>query len=179
MNKIFYIVAVVAVLGIGAFVGVRAVLRVNTEARPVEGQAAPDFALKSDDGRTVKLSDYKGKNVVVLYFYPKDETPGCTKEACAFRDSFKQFKDAGIEVLGVSTDTAASHQEFKKHQSLNFTLLADDQKEVSKQYGVLMTAGYASRVTFVIDKQGVVRKVYEKVSPAEHANEVLAFAKTL
>ncbi|GAC1446691.1 MAG: thioredoxin-dependent thiol peroxidase [Pyrinomonadaceae bacterium] len=177
--KLYVIIAAIAVFGVGAFVAARAALNVNTGARPTEGQPAPDFALKSDDGRTVKLSDYKGKNVVVLYFYPKDETPGCTKEACAFRDSFKQFKAAGIEVLGVSTDTAESHKEFKKHQNLNFTLLTDDQKEVSKQYGVLMTAGYSSRVTFIIDKQGVVRKVYEKVSPAEHANEVLTFAKTL
>ncbi len=144
-----------------------------------EGMAAPDFTLPSDDGRIVKLSDYKGKQPVVLYFYPKDETPGCTKQACSFRDNFKAFRDAGIEVLGVSVDTVDSHKEFKRNQKLNFTLLADDKKEVSKQYGVLSERGYSSRVTFVIDKEGMVRKIYRNVDPVANATETLAFAKTL
>lgn len=144
-----------------------------------EGKPAPDFELPSDDGRTIKLSDYRGKQPVVLYFYPKDETPGCTKQACAFRDSFAAFREAGIEVLGVSVDTVESHKEFKQKQKLNFTLLADDKQEVSKRYGVLGTLGYASRVTFVIDKAGVVRKIYRDVDPAVNAAETLAFAKTL
>lgn len=147
--------------------------------KPAEGSPAPDFTLPSDDGRMVKLSDYKGKQPVVLYFYPKDETPGCTKQACSFRDNFKAFKDAGIEVLGVSVDTVDAHKAFKRNQKLNFTLLADDKKEVSKQYGVLSERGYSSRVTFVIDKQGVVRKIYTNVDPVANATETLEFAKTL
>lgn len=144
-----------------------------------EGMPAPDFTLASDDGRMVKLSSYKGKQPVVLYFYPKDETPGCTKQACSFRDNFKAFKDAGIEVLGVSVDTVESHQAFKKNQKLNFTLLADDKKEVSKSYGVLSERGYSSRVTFVIDKGGVIRKIYTNVDPVANATETLEFAKSL
>ncbi|MDQ3687668.1 MAG: peroxiredoxin [Acidobacteriota bacterium] len=144
-----------------------------------EGSPAPDFTLAADDGRMVKLSEYKGKQPVVLYFYPKDETPGCTKQACSFRDNFKAFKDAGIEVLGVSVDTVDSHKAFKKNQKLNFTLLADDKKEVSKSYGVLSERGYSSRVTFVIDKEGVIRKIYTNVDPVANATETLEFAKTL
>jgi peroxiredoxin Q/BCP len=175
--KLYLLVAAIVVLGIGAFVVVRAVLN-SSHARPAEGQPAPDFTLMNDQGQPVKLSDFRGRTVV-LYFYPKDETPGCTKEACAFRDNFKQFADAGIEVLGVSVDSIDSHKEFKRKQNLNFTLLSDKDKTVSKEYGVLNPLGFSSRVTFIIDKQGVIRKVYEKVSPAEHASEVLAFAKSL
>ena len=142
-----------------------------------EGDAAPDFALKADDGRTVKLADYKNRTIV-MYFYPKDETPGCTKEACAFRDSFAEYKKAGIEVLGVSVDSVESHQAFKKNQRLTFTLLSDESKEASKAYGVLSSAGYSKRVTFII-KDGVIKKIYPQVSPAEHAAEVLADARAL
>jgi peroxiredoxin Q/BCP len=149
------------------------------EGEIAEGSTAPDFALPSDDGQTVKLSSYRGKQPVVLYFYPKDETPGCTKEACSFRDNLAEFKKAGVEILGVSVDSVEAHQKFRQKENLNFTLLSDEKKEVTKQYGVLGTFGVASRVTFVIDKAGTVRKIYRDVSPAEHAAEVLAFAKTL
>ena len=151
----------------------------KSEAQVAEGRAAPDFALPSDDGRTVKLSDYRGKQPVVLYFYPKDETPGCTKEACAFRDSLAEFKKAGVEVLGVSVDSVEAHRKFREKESLNFTLLSDEKKEVTQRYGVLGTLGFASRVTFIIDKDGTIRKIYRDVSPAEHAEEVLTFARTL
>ena len=151
----------------------------KSEGQIAEGSPAPDFALPSDDGRTVKLSDYRGKQPVVLYFYPKDETPGCTKEACAFRDTLAEFKKSGVEVLGVSVDSVEAHQKFRQKENLNFTLLSDEKKEVTKQYGVLGTFGIANRVTFVIDKTGTVRKIYRDVSPAEHAAEVLAFARTL
>ena len=144
-----------------------------------EGKPAPDFALPSDDGRTVKLSDYRGKQPVVLYFYPKDETPGCTKQACSFRDNFAAFREAGVEVLGVSVDSVESHKEFKRKQNLNFTLLSDDEKRVSRQYGVLGSFGYASRVTFVVDKNGVIRRIYRDVDPAANAAETLAFARSL
>jgi peroxiredoxin Q/BCP len=97
-----------------------------------EGDVAPDFTLKADDGRSITLSECRGKNVV-LFFYPKDETPGCTKEACAFRDTYEEFKSAGIEVYGISVDNVQSHQAFKKKENLNFTLLSDETKEVSKK----------------------------------------------
>jgi thioredoxin-dependent peroxiredoxin len=143
-----------------------------------EGEAAPAFALKSDDGKTITLAALKGKPVV-LYFYPKDGTPGCTTEACNFRDNFSAFQTAGIEVLGISVDNESSHQKFKEEQKLNFTLLADSDKEVSKKYGVLGTMGWASRVTFLIDKEGKIKKIYREVNPEVHAAEVLALAKTL
>ncbi len=142
------------------------------------GMKAPDFTLPNDEGKQVKLSDYLGKTVV-LYFYPRDETPGCTKEACAFRDAFADYKKAGIEVLGVSVDSVDSHKEFKRNQRLNFTLLSDTDKKVSEQYGVLSKAGYSNRVTFIIGKDGMIKKIYPKVSPAEHAAEVLADARAL
>lgn len=144
-----------------------------------EGAAAPDFTLPTDDGRQIKLSDYRGKQTVVLYFYPRDETPGCTKQACAFRDSLADYKKENIEVLGVSVDSVDSHKEFKKNQKLNFTLLADADKKVSEQYGVLSAAGYSSRTTFVISKDGLIKKIYQKVDPALNAAEVLAFARTI
>lgn len=144
-----------------------------------EGGAAPDFTLPGDDGRMVKLSDYRGKQPVVLYFYPKDETAGCTKEACAFRDNLSDFKKAGVEVLGVSVDSIESHQKFKQKENLNFTLLSDEKKEVTNRYGVLASSGVARRVTFIIDKNGTVRKIYRDVSPEEHAAEVLEFARSL
>lgn len=144
-----------------------------------EGAAAPDFTLPTDDGRQIKLSDYRGKQTVVLYFYPKDETPGCTKQACAFRDSLADYKKENIEVLGVSVDSVEAHKEFKKNQKLNFTLLADTDKKVSSQYGVLSAAGYSSRTTFVIGKDGTIKKIYQKVDPALNATEVLAFARTI
>lgn len=144
-----------------------------------EGASAPDFTLPTDDGRQIKLSDYQGKQIVVLYFYPRDETPGCTKQACAFRDSLADYKKENIEVLGVSVDSVDSHKEFKKNQKLNFTLLADVDKKVSGQYGVLSAAGYSSRTTFVIGKDGLIKKIYQKVDPALNAAEVLAFARTI
>ena len=144
-----------------------------------EGDAAPDFTLAADDGAQVKLSDYKGKQPVVLYFYPKDETPGCTKQACAFRDALADYRKAGIEVFGISVDTVEAHQAFKKNQKLNFRLLADADKQVSAAYGVLGERGYASRTTFVVGKDGQIKRVFEKVDPALNAGEVLAFAKTL
>ena len=149
-----------------------------------EGDKAPDFTSTDQDGKKVKLSDYKGKRVV-LYFYPKDDTPGCTKEACSFRDSFSKFKKQGIAVLGVSPDSEASHKKFVAKYKLPFTLLADTDRSISEAYGVygekkFMGRTYMGvhRTTFLIDEKGKIKKVFEKVKPDEHASEVLeAFAR--
>jgi len=137
-----------------------------------EGEIAPDFKLSSQEGVEVALSDYKGKKNVVLYFYPKDDTPGCTKEACAFRDDIAAFKKADTEILGVSTDSVKSHQKFVSKYQLNFPLLADDKKEVVKLYGVGSLFGTASRMTFLIDKTGVIKKIFPKVTVATHSGEL-------
>jgi thioredoxin-dependent peroxiredoxin len=144
-----------------------------------EGDKAPDFTLQSDEGKSITLSDLEGKSSVILYFYPKDRTPGCTKEACNFRDNIEKFKELGAEVLGVSVDDVESHKSFKEKENLNFTLLADPDKTVTSEYGVLNMIGIASRVTFVIDKQGIIRKIYQKVDPAENYKELLDFLKTM
>jgi peroxiredoxin Q/BCP len=144
-----------------------------------EGDSAPDFTLTSDEGKQVKLSDFKGVSNVILYFYPKDFTSGCTKEACNFRDNISKFKDLNAEVIGVSVDDVDSHKSFKEKENLNFILLADPDKIVSNQYGVLSSFGMDSRVTFVIDKNGTVKKIYPKVDPSENYKELLEFLKTI
>ena len=144
-----------------------------------EGDSAPDFTLSSDDGKQVKLSDFKGVSNVILYFYPKDFTSGCTKEACNFRDNISKFKDLNTEILGVSVDDVESHKSFKEKEKLNFILLADPDKTVSTQYGVLNMIGMDSRVTFVIDKNGIVKKIYPKVDPSENYLEILEYLKTM
>lgn len=143
------------------------------------GDFAPDFELTDQNGTSHRLSDYRGKKVV-LYFYPKDNTPGCTKEACSFRDSFKDYKKHGIVVLGVSKDSEASHTRFIEKFSLPFTLLADTQTAVCQAYGVWglkksMGREYygINRMTFVIDEEGKILKIYEKVKPENHAKEIL------
>jgi peroxiredoxin Q/BCP len=144
-----------------------------------EGSSAPDFTAKNTDGETVRLKDLRGRKVV-LYFYPKDDTPGCTKEACSFRDSFRNFTKRGIEVLGVSTDSEASHKKFTAKYKLPFTLLADTDHSISDAYGVygekkFMGRTYmgVKRMTFLIDEKGKIKKIFEKVHPEEHAQEVL------
>ncbi len=149
------------------------------------GDKAPDFTLLDQNNDTVSLSDYTGK-WVLIYFYPKDDTPGCTAEACALRDNFPAFKKLGCVVLGISVDSAKSHEKFVKKYELPFTLLADDEKKVVNAYGVwgkkkFMGREYMGtmRTSFLIDPKGVIAKVYEKVKPAEHADEVLADVKEL
>jgi len=145
------------------------------------GDKAPDFTLKSQRGETVTLHDFAGKKIVVLYFYPKDMSYGCTKEACAFRDSYEQFKDAGAEVIGVSSQSVESHTIFSTTFALPFILLSDESGEVRKQYGVPSTFGLIpGRVTFVIDKQGVVRHVFNsQFNPDMHVQEALRVIKSL
>ena len=125
------------------------------------GDTAPDFTLPSQSGEPVSLKDFIGKKSVVLYFYPKDDTPGCTAEACAFRDSYEVFKDAGAEVIGISDDSPDSHQKFAAKHRLPFILLSDSGKQLRKLYGVPSTLGLLpGRVTYVIDKTGVVRHIF-------------------
>jgi peroxiredoxin Q/BCP len=144
-----------------------------------EGKPAPDFELKSDAGDTVKLSDFRGRPVV-LYFYPKDDTPGCTTEACEFRDAYDVYRERGAEILGVSPDDVASHEKFKSKFELPFTLLADPEHEVAEKYGVWGERQYAgktymgiNRSTFVIDREGNVASAMLGIKPAGHAEEVL------
>lgn len=145
-----------------------------------EGKPAPDFELTTDSGDTVKLSDLRGKPVV-LYFYPKDDTPGCTRQACDIRDGWAAFQRAGAVVLGVSPDKEASHAKFKAKYDLPFTLLADPDHSVSEAYGVWGEKSFAGRKymgversTFVIGPDGELFKVMRKVDPKTHADDVLA-----
>jgi peroxiredoxin Q/BCP len=142
------------------------------------GDPAPDFTSATQDGK-VSLQDFLGKQVV-LYFYPRDETPGCTKEACAFRDAFGDFKQRGAVVLGVSTDTAKAHSKFAAKYKLPFPLLADEDRKIVQAYGVwgekrFMGRKYQGthRVTFLIDSEGKIKKIWPAVKPDEHAAEVL------
>ena len=144
-----------------------------------EGAAAPDFTLKADDGRDVRLSDFRGRPVV-LYFYPKDDTPGCTKEACAFRDRSQELKDRGAVVLGVSPDDVASHGAVRDKYSLNFPLLADVGHQVADTYGAWREKNMYGKVsmgiqrsTFLIDGDGKVRKVWKQVNVDGHDEQVL------
>jgi peroxiredoxin Q/BCP len=144
-----------------------------------EGKPAPDFELPTDGGETIKLSELRGKPVV-LYFYPKDDTPGCTTQACGIRDAYGEFEKAGAVVLGVSPDSEKSHGKFKDKYELPFTLLADTDHSVAEQYGVWGQKSFAgkkymgvNRSTFVIDPDGNVKRVMHDVKPANHADDVL------
>jgi peroxiredoxin Q/BCP len=145
----------------------------------VEGSPAPDFKLPDENAKEHQLSDYLG-SYVLLYFYPQDDTPGCTTEACNFRDDYSRFQDADITILGVSPDSPESHQKFKEKYRLPFTLLADEDHEVCKLYGVWGPKNSfgkeydgVHRTTYLIDPQGKIENVFEKVSPASHSAEVL------
>jgi thioredoxin-dependent peroxiredoxin len=138
------------------------------------GQPAPDFSAPNQDGKTVKLSDLKGKPVL-LYFYPKDDTPGCTKEACNFRDEFSKFKESGTVILGVSRQDQKSHQEFKKKHRLPFDLLVDKDGALAKSFGVetMAVVGYHKRQSVLIGPDGKVARFYADVDPQKHTQEVL------
>ncbi|EFD92653.1 MAG: alkyl hydroperoxide reductase/ Thiol specific antioxidant/ Mal allergen [Candidatus Parvarchaeum acidophilus ARMAN-5] len=141
-----------------------------------EGDEFPDFNLKSDDDKTVSLLDIKGKESII-YFYPKDDTPGCTKEACSFRDNINSFKSLGIPIFGISVDSVESHKKFKQKYSIPFTLLSDKDKTLISKLGIKTLIGIASRVTFVLDKDAKIKKIYPKVSPDGHAEEILEFLR--
>ncbi|HEX6520119.1 MAG TPA: peroxiredoxin [Streptosporangiaceae bacterium] len=151
-------------------------------ARSIQaGDKAPDFTLPSQAGEPVRLSDRFGENVVVLYFYPKDETRGCTAEACAFRDSHEAFAEAGAEVIGVSSDSVDRHAGFASHHKLPFTLLSDQGGTVRKSYGVPAVLGVLpGRVTYVIDRTGTVRHVFSSMTNiGRHIDDALTIVKQL
>jgi peroxiredoxin Q/BCP len=144
------------------------------------GDRAPDFKTSTNGGGTVSLADFKGRHVI-LYFYPKDDTPGCTKEACAFRDHFAEFKKKGAVVLGVSVDPVKAHDKFVEKYKLPFTLLADEDKKIVQAYGVWGEKSFMGRkylgthrVTFHIDPDGRIKNIWPQVKPEEHAEQVLA-----
>jgi len=157
------------------------------DAPPKEGDKAPDVALpatqiekvlpEKKDAKALKLSDLRGKKNVVLYFYPKAMTRGCTIESCGFRDVSDQLSKLDTVVIGISTDTLADQQQFTDKEKLNFPLLADPDKKVTQAFGALSPRGVAQRYTFVIDKTGTVRKVYTTVNPQAHPEEVVKYVK--
>jgi peroxiredoxin Q/BCP len=156
--------------------------RVSTSENhlPESGQPAPDFKLASTEDREISLADFRGKLAVVLYFYPRDDTPGCTAEACSFRDLRILFQEHGAEILGVSTDTVKSHKKFQGKYHLTFPLLADTDHAVAEQYGVWQQRKFmgrefmgVARTTFVVDKDGTIKAVFPNVKVEGHADQVL------
>lgn len=152
-------------------------------ATPQAGEKAPDFTAKDQNGKTVSLSDFKGKTVI-LYFYPKDDTPGCTAEACDFRDNYQSLLSKGYEVIGVSTDDEKSHKKFVTKHSLPFTLIADDDKHIVEAYGVWVEKNMygkkymgTARTTFIIDGDGVIKTVIDKVDTKASSQQVLDLIK--
>ena len=153
---------------------------------PKDGDKAPEVKLPDQNGKEISLSDFKGKSNVVLYFYPKDDTPGCTVQACGFRDGLKKIENVNATVLGVSPDSPKSHTKFVEKFKLPFTLLADEDKKACNAYGVWVKKSMygkdymgVARTTFIIGKDGLIKKVYEKVKPEGHTEEVLEFLKSL
>lgn len=144
-----------------------------------EGDKAPDFTSKDQNGKTVSLADFKGKNVI-LYFYPKDDTPGCTAEACSFRDNYQSLQGNGFEVIGVSTDSEKSHKKFETKYSLPFPLIADEDKSINEAYGVWVEKNMygkkymgTARKTFLISPDGIIKKIIEKVDTQNASKQVL------
>jgi peroxiredoxin Q/BCP len=153
-------------------------LPLSALAEPAVGSVAPNFRLQDQHDAWISLADQRGKWLVV-YFYPMDETPGCTTEACEFRDNIFAFRKLGVNVLGISVQNVASKKEFAARHSLPFSVLADSDKSVAKAYGVLSVLGYARRETFVIDPQGRIAKHYPDVDPKAHSKQLLADLQAL
>ena len=145
------------------------------------GVVAPDFALPNQSGQLVQLKDFIGKSIIVLYFYPRDFSTGCTAEACAFRDSYESFKQAGAEVIGVSSQSVDSHQRFAQANTLPFILLSDESGKVRKLYGASSAFGlFPGRVTYIIDKKGIVRHMFSsQLNPTRHIEEALRIIKEI
>jgi peroxiredoxin Q/BCP len=149
-------------------------------SRPKVGDTAPDFEGSTSNGTMVRLRDYLGKKNVVLYFYPKDDTRGCTIEACSFRDKLNSLRALWTEVVGVSVDSLESHKQFAEKHNLNFPLVSDHEKRISRMYGALSDDGsQAERMTFIIDRQGRIASVFTKVDVTKHTDEVVAALKQL
>jgi peroxiredoxin Q/BCP len=148
--------------------------------RVKQGDTAPNFEGPTSDGSKLGLKNFIGKKNVVLYFYPKDDTPGCTKEACSFRDNLRPIRDTGSEIVGVSLDSVESHKKFSSKYNLPFPLISDKDKKIAKTFGVLRNPETSTnRVTFIIDKRGKVAKVFPKVDVTKHTDEVVAALKEL
>ena len=152
-----------------------------TKSKVEVGSIAPAFILPSQSGQMVSLTDFVGEKPVVLFFYPKDDTPGCTKEACAFRDDYEGFGKLDAEVIGISSDSVGSHRSFAAKHNLPYTLLSDEQRKVRKLYGVPNTLGlFPGRVTYVIDREGIVRHVFSSQLGAEkHVEEALIALRSI
>jgi len=171
----------IIVIGVLLFLTVFIMRPLQAAETPQVGHLAPDFDLFDQNNKRQQLKDYKGK-WVVLYFYPKDDTPGCTTEACNFRDDYFRIRGLGAVVMGVSLDDVSSHQEFAKKYHLPFSLLSDSKKVVAEAYNVLRGFGpvsYTSRQTFIIDPEGKIAKHYETVRPSQHATEIINDLKNL
>jgi thioredoxin-dependent peroxiredoxin len=151
----------------------------QTSTKLSEGMKAPDFTLQNYQGKSFKLSSYKGKSPVVIYFYPKAGTSGCTKQACGIRDDLNKFKDKNIVVLGISIDPKQDIKKFVHENNLNFPLLSDNKKLVSEKYGVLREDGKAKRVTFIIDRKGKIEKIIEVTDVSIHSRDVFEIASKL
>lgn len=162
--------------------GIAAAFALSAHAQElVPGVPAPAFELKDQEGKTQRLEDYRGR-WVILYFYPKDDTPGCTTEACNFRDDLPKLRALGVQILGVSVDTTTSHADFAKKYSLPFPLLADDGGVVARQYGSLWSIGpvkFAKRHTFIVDPAGKLARIYRDVKPEEHSRQIMDDIKQL
>lgn len=143
------------------------------------GNKAPDFEAETYEGRLVRLSDFYKSSYVALYFYPRDNTPGCTKEACSMRDGMDSLKKLGVQVLGVSTDGVKAHENFRDKFSLNFPLISDKKKKIIEAYGIKSQFGSARRVTFLIDRSGQIKHIWKKVNTRQHAEEVIEKIKEL
>jgi len=141
------------------------------------GDKAPDFKLKDETGKEISLSDFRGKKVVI-YFYPKDDTPGCTVEACGFRDIYDDILDAGAVVIGISKDDESSHDKFKSKYNLPFYLLSDPEHKIIEEYGAWQTSSTA-RITYIVDEEGIVKKAYPEVKPEAHGKEILDDLKSI
>jgi peroxiredoxin Q/BCP len=146
---------------------------------PEAGQRLPEVEFVTEEGERLPARELAAGGKTVLYFYPKDDTPGCTKEACAFRDRMADYRGAGIQVYGVSLDGPESHKEFREKYNLNFPLLTDEGGRAAEALGIMSEKGYASRVTFLLDEGGEISRVYPKVSPETHADEILRDAASL
>ncbi len=171
MIRKFFAPMLIVLLGLSAVASAKITLRV--------GEMAPNFALRGNDGKWHHLSDFRGQ-FAVLYFYPKDETPGCTTEACNFRNDITTIEKLGAKVVGVSVQTVKSHKAFRKRYGLNVLLLADSNKKVVRMYGVYNAKWQmANRVTFILNPKGQIVKIYPKVDPKIHAEQVIAELKTL